>query len=153
MSMGGGGGASESPADRMRAAYMAGITDPQALEAIGRGMTPMSYENFRQGKTLVTSAFPDIQKYGREMAGLAGGGLLTAGMKQLNEANRGISQVPGMMDRMAARYGMDSTKQHSPGGYLDTSMQDVGAKIGTNNQAKTGLVNAMRGLRLQGIQV
>lgn len=153
MGMGGGGGAAQSPEDRARAAMAAGITDPKALQAIAGGMTPMSYENFRQGKVLVNSALPDVTKYGREMSGLASGGLMVAGLKQLDAAKNSTAQVPGITNRMAARYGLDASQEHGPGGNLDTSVADTSARVATNNQARTGLVGAMQGLRFQGIQV
>lgn len=153
MALGGGGGAAQSPTDRAMAAFAAGIKDPKELQAIAGGMTPMSYENFRQGKVLTDSALPDVAKYGKEMTGLAGGGLMLAGMKQLDAAKNSTASVPGITNRMAARYGLDAAKEHGPDGLLDTSVQDAASRVAANNQARTGLVNAMQGLRFQGIQV
>lgn len=152
MGMGGGGGAAQSPTDRAKAALAMGITDPKELTAISQGMTPMSYENFRQGKVLVDSALPDVSKYGKEMSGLAGGGLYFAGMKQLDAAKNSTAQVPGITNRMAARYGLDAANEHGFNGNLDTSVQDAASKVATNNQVRTGLAGAMQGLRFQGIQ-
>lgn len=153
MSMGGGGGAAQSPMDRAMAAYGAGITDMNELKAISQGMTPMSYENYMEGKQLVDSSLPDVKRYGKTMATLAGGGLLLSGMKQLNQMNKVPMQGTGIANRMAARYGIDASQEHGVNGNLDTSVSDASAKVAANNQMRTGLVNAMRGMRFSGIQV
>lgn len=153
MGMGGGGGAAQSPTDRAKAAYAAGIKDPKELQAIGQGMTPMSYENYQEGKSLLKNSFPDVQKYGGIMANLGSGGLMVRGLNQLVEAQKDTSGLAaGITNRTASRYGLDPNSASAQDN-LDTSVSDVGAQIGADNQARAGLVGAMQALRLQGIQV
>lgn len=153
MGMGGGGGAAQSPESRAQAAYAAGIKDPKELQAIGQGMTPMSYENFRQGQQLFKSTFPDVQLYGRNMSNLAGGGLMTAGLKQLASAQADTAGLAsGITNRTAARYGVDPNSPEAQDN-LDTSVADVASQVGVTNQARSGLTAAMRNIRFGGIQV
>ena len=148
MSMGGGGGGQQSPMERMQMAMLAGVTDPAALEAISRGMTPMSYENYRQGKTIVGSAFPDVQKYGKQMLDLADGGLMSMGLARLKDVK--VKTTPGMTERIAGRYGaaMPTNPQ-----VLSTSLSDASTQVGGSNTARYGLENAQSKLRLQGLQL
>lgn len=159
MSMGGGGG-SESPMDRVNAAMAAGITDRGMLEGIYNGMTPMSYTNYMNAKNLAIGgkgqppgAFSDVKKYGLQMADMAKGGLLVRGLKDFQTASKVSATVPGAVERMAARYGVDASKEQGIGGKLNTINQDTASRVGLGNQVRRGLVDAQYGLRFGGISV
>jgi hypothetical protein len=160
MAAGGGGGAAESPQSRAQTYYnMNPNASREELMAVGQGMTPMQYANMANAKKLVVGtkgapgAFTDVQNYGKQMAGLAQGGLMVRGLQQLRTGLQTPVDATGMESRMAGRYGLTATPEQQAMMAQQAALAQTSSNVGLMNQGRAGLAEKQRDMRLGGITI
>ena len=121
------------------------------------GLSPMQRANWDIGKELMDGygknkgAMTDVRQQGLSLLDYSRGGLLNAGMRQVNEGLNTPSIAPGMIARNYQRYGLAMTPEQQQAQQQTLAMANASNKAAVSNQARRGLAAAQYGMRLGGI--
>lgn len=129
MGMGGGGGGAVPPA----------------------GLTPLQQQQFDQGTALYDRYFREGKPIAKEMAGLAQGGLMVRGLRQVNEALAAPSVAPGMMARAAARMGVTATPEQQAAMDQQRALAQASTGVRLRNAARESLATSQQDMRFGGL--
>lgn len=153
MSMGGGGGGGGySPKQRGMEYWKSNPTASyDEVIRVANGMSPMAAAMYPEYQQLARDATRDLKTYGNQLGQAASGGLLMRGMKQVDEALSAPQVGQGAMARMMARQGVAMSPDMQANFAGQNAMSQASTEVGLRNQARSGLVDTMRGLRLGGI--
>lgn len=153
MSMGGGsGGGGYSPKQRGMEYWKSNPTASyDEVLRVANGMSPMAAAMYPEYQRLAKDAKHDLRIYGNQLSQMGTGGALFRGMNQVDEALSAPQVGQGAMTRMMARQGvtMSPDMQRSFAG--QNALARTSTEVGLRNQARSGLVDTMRGLRFGGI--
>jgi hypothetical protein len=111
----------------------------------------MQSQLFRQGKVLVKDYFDTTAPLVQEQANLASGGLLLKGMDEVDKALESPDLAPGIQARSAARYGISLSPDQQQANDNTAALTKASTGVMVRNNARSGLVNAQRGMLFGGI--
>jgi hypothetical protein len=126
--------------------------------AIGQQMiaesTPMAnaaFSRYMASEKLFDQALQKQRGFANRQAEFARGGLMLAGLKQVDQALDGPNLAPGMQARSLGRMGVNMDPASQTAFDQQQALTDASTKVGVKNQARLGLANAQREMRFAGI--
>lgn len=115
------------------------------------GLSPLQKQQYDQGVAMYDRFFREGAPIAKEMSGLAQGGLMVRGMRQVNESLDAPSVAPGMMARQAARMGVTATPEQQAAMDQQRALAQASTGVRLRNGARNALGQMQTDMRFGGL--
>lgn len=149
MGMGGGGGA--APPKGLGPLQQGNFDIGQQMIAENTPAANAAFSRYMMSEKLFNQALQQQRGFANKQADFARGGLMMAGMKQVDQALDGPNLAPGMQARSLGRMGVSMDPSSQSAFDQQQAMMNASSQVGIKNQARFGLANAQREMRFAGI--
>jgi hypothetical protein len=147
--MGGGGGA--APPKGLSPLQQGNFDIGQQMIAETTPMANAAFSRYMASEKLFDQALQKQRGFANRQADFARGGLMLAGLKQVDQALDGPNLAPGIQSRSLGRMGVTMDPAAREAFDQQQALTDASTEVGVKNQARFGLANAQREMRFAGI--
>lgn len=110
-----------------------------------------AFSRYMASEKLFNQALQQQRGFANQQADFARGGMMLAGMKQVNQALDGPNLAPGMQARSLGRMGVSMDPAAQAAFDQQQALANASSQVGIKNQARFGLAAAQRGMRFSGV--
>lgn len=149
--MGAGGGGGAAPPKGLSPLQQGNYDIGQQMIAENTPAANAAFSRYMMSEKLFNQALQQQRGFANQQADFARGGLMLAGMKQVNQALDGPNLAPGMQSRSLGRMGVSMDPAAQASFDQQQALMNASSQVGIKNQARFGLANAQREMRFAGI--
>lgn len=149
MGMGGGGGA--APPKGLSPLQQGNFEIGQQMIAENTPMANTAFSRYMASEKLVDQALQKQRGFASRQANFARGGLMLAGLKQVDQSLAAPNLAPGIQSRSLGRMGVTMDPASREAFDQQQALTEASSQVGIKNQARLGLANAQREMRFGGL--